>query len=667
MLLQALPGDYDCSPGVTRSVAISTNGWTVKDAEKLYNILGWGLGYFRINAEGHVTVHPDRSPHRGIDLYRLALDLNAQGIGFPILLRFSDILRARVADLADAFRRAIEEHEYQGSYTTVYPIKVNQQRHVVEEIVQFGAPYGVGLECGSKPELQAVLGLAERTDHLIICNGYKDQEFMRLALIGQRLGHPVYIVLEQLGELDDVLAVAQEMEVEPTLGVRIKLATEGSGRWAKSGGEKSKFGLGAPQLIRLLERLTGLGKQHLLRMIHFHLGSQIPDIRYIKAALEEIGRYYVELREMGFEVTHVDVGGGLGVDYDGSRSTRPASVNYTLREYANDVVSVLETVCRSQGLPMPHIISESGRALTAHHSLLLVNVTDVEALTEPQVNPVADDAPPVLRELKENLDFLTLDRVEEVFHDALFAKERLQELFASDAITLRDMADIEEYYLATLNAIKQLIAHDKDRYPEIVSHLEATLVDRYFCNFSVFQSLPDNWAIDQIFPIMPVHRLLEEPSRRGTLQDITCDSDGVIDRFAGGRRGKPCLELHPFRPGEPYILGIFLTGAYQEILGDLHNLFGDTNAVHVKLVDGGYEITDLVEGDTVTEVLNYVQFHANTLIATFRRKVANAKELSRQDANAFIADYLAGLEGYTYLEGDVPKEWRLETEVKVEA
>lgn len=607
-------------------------------------------------------VRPDHTARRSIDLFRLALDLNAQGIALPILIRFSDILRARIGQLSTAFRKAIEEHGYEGSYTTVYPIKVNQQRHVVEEIVEFGAEYGVGLECGSKPELQAVLGLSDRTDHLIVCNGYKDEEFMRLALMGQRLGHQVFIVLEQLGELDDVLRVAEEMGVRPTLGVRIKLATEGAGRWAKSGGEKSKFGLGAPQLIRLLERLQDLGYQDSLKLVHFHLGSQITDIRYIKAGLEEIGRYYVELREMGFDLTHVDVGGGLGVDYDGSRSTRPASMNYTLREYASDVVYLLGNICRQSSMPMPHLISESGRALTAHHSLLLVNVTDVEAVSEPRVRPVGPDAPPLLRELHENLEGLALERVEEAFHDAVFAKERLQELFASDAITLREMADIEEYYLATMNAIGRLIAHDKAAYSEIVSHLESALVDRYFLNFSVFQSVPDNWAIDQIFPIMPIHRLTEEPTRRGTLQDVTCDSDGVIDRFAGGRRGKACLELHPWREGEPYIIGIFLTGAYQEILGDMHNLFGDTNAVHVKLTDGGYEITDLVEGDTVTEVLNYVQFRGNDLIATFRRKVANAVGLSRPDANAFIADYLAGLEGYTYLEGDVPRGWQLEAE-----
>jgi arginine decarboxylase len=616
---------------------------------------GWGLGYFRVNGEGHVTVHPDGGSDRAIDLYRLALDLHAQGIGLPLLVRFSDILRARVASLAGEFRRAISESGYDGTYTTVYPIKVNQQRHVIEEIVEFGKPFGVGLECGSKPELQAVLGLTEGTDHPIVCNGYKDEEFMRLALMGQKLGHNVFIVLEQVGELETALRVAEEMGVEPTLGVRIKLATEGAGRWAKSGGERSKFGLGATELMKLLDRLTSVNKKHLLKLVHFHLGSQITDIRYVKAGLEEIGRYYVEIREMGFDLSHVDVGGGLGVDYDGSRTTRSASMNYTIREYANDVVYLLGTVCRQFGQPMPHIISESGRSLTAHHALLLINVTDVEALTEPVIPALREDPPAVLVELKENYEALSLDRVEEAFHDAVFAKERLQELFASDAITLRDMADIEQYYLATVNAIAKLIAADRAAYPEITAHLDAALVDRYFCNFSVFQSLPDNWAIDQIFPIMPVHRLDEEPSRRGTLQDITCDSDGVIDRFAGGRKGKPCIELHPYRDGEPYILGIFLTGAYQEILGDLHNLFGDTNAVHVKLAEQGYEITDLVHGDTVTEVLNYVQFHASDLLQIFRRKVG-AAALARQEANAFIADYVAGLEGYTYLEGEVTVE-----------
>ncbi len=635
---------------------ISAAAWSVKDSEKLYNMHGWGQGFFRINAEGHVAVHTDPGNGRELDLYRLALDLNAQGVQLPLLIRFSDILRSRIERLAAEFGRAIEEFGYEGAYTTVYPIKVNQQRHVVEEIVDFGTPFGVGLECGSKAELQAVLGITSRTDHLIVCNGYKDEEFLRFALMAARLGHRVFIVLEQLSELDYVLRMAEELGVEPTIGVRIKLATEGSGRWAKSGGEKSKFGLGAPQLLDLLERLDTLGKRHILKLLHFHLGSQITDIRYIKAALEEIGRFYVEIREMGFDLTHVDVGGGLGVDYEGSRTTRPASMNYTVREYANDIVYGLGTICKEQNMPMPNLISESGRALTAHHALLLVNVTEVEALTEPQVPPRRKGSHRVLKELHENLESLSLDRVDEVFHDAVAAKERVQELFASDAINLRELADIEELYLCTMNAVAKLIAPDRTAHQEIWSHVEAVLVDRYFCNFSLFQSLPDHWAIDQLFPIMPIHRLGEEPIRRGTLQDMTCDSDGVVDRFAGGRKGKPCLELHPVRPNEPYILGIFLTGAYQEILGDLHNLFGDTNAVHIRATETGYEITDLVHGDTVTEVLNYVQFQASDLLSNFRRKVSNTTSLTRNEANAFIADYLAGLDGYTYLEGDIPVE-----------
>jgi arginine decarboxylase len=615
---------------------------------------GWGLGYFRVNAEGHVMVHPDANRKRGLDLYRLAMDLNAQGVGLPLLLRFSDILQSRIQALATEFGNAIREFGYQGSYTTVYPVKVNQQRHVIQEIVEFGAPHGVGLEVGSKPELQAVLGLSENSNHLIVCNGYKDEEFMRLALMGQKLGHKVMIVLEQLNELEVLLKVADEMGVQPTAGVRIKLATEGSGRWAKSGGERSKFGLGAVELMKLLDRLDRLERKDILKLVHFHLGSQITDIRHVKAGLEEIGRYYVELRNMGFGITHVDVGGGLGVDYEGSRSTRPASVNYSMREYASDIVYTLGSVCRTEELPMPHLISESGRALTAHHSLLLINVIDVESQIEPVPPKLREEPHPLLVEMSENLEGLTQDRIDEVFHDVVFAKERAQEYFASGVFSLRDKADADQLYLVTLNAISTAIKDDKASFPEIMAHIEAQLVDRYFCNFSVFQSLPDHWAIDQLFPIMPIHRLTEPPSRRGTLQDVTCDSDGVIDRFTGGRKGKPSLELHPLIEEEPYILGIFLTGAYQEILGDLHNLFGDTNAVHVRLTEQGYEITDLVHGDTVTEVLNYVQFHATDLLAAFRRKVSNAKDLSRQEANSFIADFVAGLEGYTYLEGDVP-------------
>ena len=643
------------------AVADAEQPWTIDAARALYNIEGWGAGYFDINEKGHVVVRPDKAhPTRELDLFDLATDLEAQGVALPVLLRFSDILRSRIESLSERFAHAIQEYGYTGGYTTVYPIKVNQQRHVVEEIVQFGQTHGVGLECGSKPELQAVLALTENTDHIVVCNGYKDHEFMRLALMGQKLGHQIFIVMEQLSEVDVLLEVADEMGVVPTAGVRIKLAAEGAGRWAQSGGEKSKFGLNPAQLVKLIDKLRAAGRLEILKLIHFHLGSQITDIRFIKSGLQEITRFYAELRNMGVDVTHVDVGGGLGVDYDGTCSTSHASVNYTLQEYANDIIYTLAESCREAELPMPHVISESGRALTAHHALLLLKVIDVESQAEPPLPEIGGDDAALLHEMVEDYRALLQPdlrprKVLEIYHDATFDKDRAQQLFNSGVMSLRDRALAEQLYFATVNAIARIVNRDRDEFDEILTELDATLVDRYFCNFSLFQSLPDSWAIDQLFPIMPVHRLDEEPDRRGTLQDVTCDSDGKIDRFVGDKNGRPSLELHRFRDGDDYVLGIFLTGAYQEILGDLHNLFGDTNAVHIRLTDRGYEITDLVHGDTVTEVLNYVQFGAATLLATFRRKVANARDISRQEANAFIAEYVAGLEGYTYLEGEAAR------------
>ncbi|MFL5470454.1 MAG: biosynthetic arginine decarboxylase [Gemmatimonadaceae bacterium] len=638
-----------------------TEPWTIASARSLYNIEGWGIGFFDINEAGHVVVRPDREKSdRELDLFELANDLEEQGVGLPLLLRFSDILRSRIESLNEKFARAREEYSYAGGYTTVYPIKVNQQRHVVEEIVEFGKVAGVGLECGSKPELQAVLGLAEHTDHLIVCNGYKDEEFMRLALMGQKLGHQVFIVLEQLSEVDVLLQVADELGVNPTAGVRIKLYSEGSGRWAKSGGEKSKFGLSTAQLVKLVDKLKSLNRLDILKLIHFHLGSQITDIRYIKSGLQEVTRYYAELRGLGVDITHVDVGGGLGVDYDGSGSTSQASVNYTLQEYADDVIYTIAEACRQHELPMPHVISESGRALTAHHALLLLSVIDVESQADNAVPELTRQHHALLHEMAADYAAVTKrvskKRVREVFHDATFDKERAQELFNSGVLTLRDRAIAEQIYLSTIATVAKIAQRDRDEYADIIDDLEATMVDRYFCNFSLFQSLPDSWAIDQIFPIMPIHRLNEEPTRRGTIQDVTCDSDGKIETFIGDRVAHKSLELHPFNDGDPYIIGIFLTGAYQEILGDLHNLFGDTNAVHIRLsASKGYEVTDLVHGDTVTEVLDYVQFRASDLLATFRRKVANATGIQRQEANTFIADYIAGLEGYTYLEGEAAR------------
>jgi len=637
----------------------TSGGWSIDAARALYRIDGWGAGFFDVNDEGHVIVRPDKDrPDHIVDLYEITNDLEEQGIALPVLLRFSDILRSRIEDLTTRFEQAREEFGYTGGYTTVYPIKVNQQRHVVEEIVEFGKEKRVGLECGSKPELQAILGLAEDTEHLIICNGYKDEEFMRLALMGQKLGHQVYIVIEQLSEIDVLLQVADEMGVTPTAGVRIKLASRGFGRWKESGGEKSKFGLNSAQLMQAIDKLRAAGRLDIIKLIHFHLGSQITDIRFIKLGLTELTRFYVELRNLGLDITHVDVGGGLGVDYDGTNSTADASVNYSLQEYANDVVYTLAEACREHDVPMPHIISESGRALTAHHALLLIKVIDVESQADRPVPELTEDDHQLLHEmLADHRDAsrksVSKRRVREIYHDMTFDKERAQELFNSGVFTLRERALAEQIYFATANVLAKSVLRKGADFADIIADLDSTLVDRYFCNFSLFQSLPDSWAIDHVFPIMPIHRLNEEPGRRGTIQDVTCDSDGKIDRFAGETSSNASLELHEFHDGEPYMLGVFLTGAYQEILGDLHNLFGDTNAVHIRLTsNGGYDVTDLVHGDTVTEVLNYVQFRAPDLLQTFRRKVAAAKHITRQEANTFIADYVAGLEGYTYLEGE---------------
>jgi arginine decarboxylase len=625
--------------------------WTIDDASELYNVEGWGIGYFGVNPKGNLSVHPTKDPGNSLDLFELAMDLQAQGVRLPLLLRFSDILRTRVQTLAERFQHAIEEYGYEGTYTTVYPIKVNQQRHVVEEILQFGSPHGVGLEVGSKPELQAVLALTDVADHIIVCNGYKDEEFMRLALMGQKLGHRVFIVLEKLSEVDILLQVADEMGVEPTAGIRVKLASTGSGKWAESGGERSKFGLNAAQLVQVLDKLEAAGRLGIIKLVHFHLGSQITDIRNVKVAMSEVSRFYVELRQMGVEVEYVDVGGGLGVDYDGTRSTAYASVNYSIQEYANDIIYSLAEACRENEIVMPNVISESGRALTAHHALLLINVIDRETQAGEDPEEVPEDAHTLVHDLAASVGDINERNIREVYHDAIFAKEQAHHLFLSGVLSLRERAMVDHLHLAIMNRIQRFAETDPDEYEDLLPELGVTLTDRYFCNFSLFQSLPDSWAIDQIFPILPIHRLDEEPTRRGTLQDVTCDSDGKIDFFMGGRTPKPSLELHPTGPHEPYVLGIFLTGAYQEILGDLHNLFGDTNAVHIRLTETGYEVGDLVHGDTITEVLNYVQFDVPLLATTFRRKVQNARLLTRGEANAFIADFMAGLEGYTYLEG----------------
>ncbi|HSM36200.1 MAG TPA: biosynthetic arginine decarboxylase [Longimicrobiales bacterium] len=620
--------------------------WTARDALELYNVEGWGAGFFGVNEAGHVSVHPTRDPAVAIDLYELATDLIGQGVRLPLLLRFPDILHERIEALTERFEIARREFGYEGPYTPVYPIKVNQQRRVIREIVAAGEDHGVGLEVGSKPELLAVIALTEGAEHLIVCNGYKDEEYIRLALMGQRLGHEVLIVLEKVQEADTLLAIAGDMGVEPRAGVRIKLASEGAGRWSESAGAKSKFGLGAAELMAVIDRFRAAGLERSLRMIHFHLGSQIPDIRNIKQGMAEVARFYVELRRLGIPIDTVDVGGGLGVDYDGSRSTSPASVNYSLQEYANDVVYVMAEACRVEGVPMPHLISESGRALTAHHALLLVNVIERESHATDDPGAPPDDAPRQVFDLAEAAGEIDRRGVREVYHDLLFARSELRTLFNAGVISLAVRALGERHFLAAMRALAAHARRDPEEFEDILPTIEEALTDRYFCNFSLFQSLPDSWAIDQLFPILPIHRLDEEPTRRGTLQDVTCDSDGKIDAFVGQPEGG--LPLHDFRPGTPYVLGIFLAGAYQEILGDLHNLFGDTDSVHVRVVGDDYEVEDVVRGDTMTDVLRYVAFDPAELVATFRRKVKNA-DLAKHEANGFIADYIAGLAGYTYL------------------
>ncbi len=627
--------------------------WTLDDARELYNVEGWGVGYFDVNESGNLSIFPTREEGRGLDLFDIAMDFKAQGVDLPLLLRFPDILSARIETLTQKFGVAMEELEYTGGYTLVYPIKVNQQRHVLEELVEAGEEFGVGLEVGSKPELQAVLALTDRADHLIVCNGYKDEEYLYLALMGQKLGHQVLIVIEKMSEVDLLLKVADEMGVEPTAGIRIKLTSAGAGRWSDTAGEKSKFGLGPSELMDVIGVLKERGRTDILQMIHFHLGSQIPDVRNIKQAMTEVARYYVEMRQLGLDIRYVDVGGGLGVDYDGSRSTQSSSVNYSIQEYANDIVYGLAEACTENELPMPHIISESGRALTAHHALLLVNVIDLETQRVEVPDEIPDEMHTLVHELGDTFRNMEERSLREVYHDASFIRTRMRSLFNSGVLSLPERALAEKFFLAIMNRVGELAAEDLEEFEDIIPEVEALLIDRYFCNFSIFQSLPDSWAIDQLFPIMPVHRLDEAPTRRGTLQDVTCDSDGKIDMFIGWKESKKSLELHSFRYGEPYVLGIFLTGAYQEILGDLHNLFGDTNAVHLRLKpEGGYEVGGIVHGDTVTEVLNYVQYDSQWLVSNFRRKVGSAKGLTRSEANTFIADYIAGLAGYTYLEGE---------------
>jgi arginine decarboxylase len=627
--------------------------WKVQDAIETYGIRHWGKGYFGINSEGHVSVHPNKIPSQSIDLKRLIDQLQTRGIQLPILLRFTDILRQRMGEIHDAFKAAINEFDYQGNYCCVYPIKVNQQRHVVEEILDVGRPFNFGLEAGSKPELLAVLAHTDGQATPIICNGFKDDEFIKMTVLARKIGKDIILVVEKFTELEAVVRYAQELNVRPAIGVRVKLATRGAGRWKFSAGFRSKFGLTVTEVLEALDYLKQRDLADCLQLVHFHLGSQITNIRNIKGALVEATRVYVELARVGAGVRYLDVGGGLGIDYDGSQTDFESSVNYTLQEYANDVVFRVKSVCDEAGVPHPTIISESGRAVVAYHSLLVFDVLGVSNFDRYQVpSTIPQDAPQPIADLFSNYRDLSKKNLLESYHDSIQSMDEVLNLFNLGYLTVELRAVAEQLFWAVCNKMLKIV-RELDYVPEELQGLESMLSDTYFCNFSIFQSMPDSWAVNQLFPIMPIHRLNEPPTRRAVLGDITCDSDGKIDQFIDLRDVRNTLQLHPY-DGEPYYLGAFLLGAYQEILGDLHNLFGDTNAVHVSIDDDGEAVLDtVIKGDTVREVLHYVQYSADELAARMRKDVeraVRAGKISLEESRQLLRFYESGLEGYTYLE-----------------
>jgi arginine decarboxylase len=627
--------------------------WKIQDAVETYGIRHWGKGYFGINAAGHVTVHPNKRPDQAVDLKELVDQLQTRGIQLPILLRFTDILRHRVGEIHEAFTNAIREFDFQGKYCCVYPIKVNQQRHVVEEFLDFGKQYNFGLEAGSKPELLAVLAQTNGLETPIICNGFKDDEFIKMTVLARKIGKQTIPVVEKFTELEAIVRYAQELNVRPVMGVRVKLASRGSGRWKFSAGFRSKFGLSLTEVLEALSYLKERGLADCLQLVHFHLGSQITNIRMIKAALTEAARVYVELHRVGAGVRFLDVGGGLGIDYDGSQTDFESSVNYTLQEYANDVVFRVKSVCDEAGVPHPTIVSESGRAVVAYHSLLVFDVLGVNNFDRYQAPAeVPADAPQPISDLFAIHRDLSQKNYLESYHDAVQSVDETLNLFNLGYLTVELRALAEQLFWAVCSKLLKIV-RKLDYVPEELHGLEAMLSDTYFCNFSVFQSMPDSWAVKQLFPLLPIHRLNEPPTRRAVLGDITCDSDGKIDQFIDLRDVRSTLELHPFN-GQPYYLGAFLLGAYQEILGDLHNLFGDTNAVHVSLdEDGEINLDAVIKGDTVRKVLHYVQYSADELLARMRKDVERAVrtgKISLEESRQLLRFYETGLEGYTYLE-----------------
>jgi arginine decarboxylase len=630
-------------------------GWTVERSAELYQIRGWGEPYFGVNADGHVEVRPDPSRARSIDLFALVQDLKARGLARPLLIRFSDILHDRIRRLNNCFAKAISESGYQGVYRGVYPVKVNQQRHIVEEVVEFGAQWSFGLEAGSKPELLIALANAQESGGLILCNGYKDEKYIETALLAQRFDKTVIIVLERIEELAMVFRASEKLGIAPALGVRAKLTAKGVGRWADSAGDRAKFGLTSSEIVEVVDRLAERNLLSSLQLLHFHIGSQVSSIIPIKNALAEAANIYVELAKMGAQMRYMDVGGGLAVDYDGSKTDYHASKNYNIEEYAADVVAAIQESCVKANVQVPTIVTESGRAITAHQSVL---VFEVVGTNEVQFGEPADPGPtahPVLRGLYETWKSVAMKNVQEAWHDASQAKEEAQSLFKFGYLTLRERASAERLYWSCCE--KVLTAVRRRRFvPEELQDLERVLAAIYYCNFSVFQSVPDSWAIDQLFPIMPIHRLEEEPTVRATLADLTCDSDGAIDHFIDREDVKHVLEVHPFNPREPYFVGLFLNGAYQEILGDLHNLFGDTNAVHVRLGEHeGYHVAHVVKGDSVAEVLHYVQYSPEQMIERVRQQAEVAlknNQITLPQMRILMRHYEDSLGKYTYLSDD---------------
>ena len=627
--------------------------WSIEDSREMYNIKGWGASYFDINEEGNVSVSPCKDEAQ-IDLREIVDELSLRDVTPPLLLRFPDILDNRIEKTANCFKRAAEEYEYKAQNFIIYPIKVNQMQPVVEEIISHGRKFNLGLEAGSKPELHAVIAVQCQSDSLIICNGYKDQSYIELALLAQKMGKRIFIVVEKLNELDIIARAAKKLNVKPNLGIRIKLASSGSGKWAESGGDASKFGLTSSELLDALRILDEKGLHDSLRLIHFHIGSQITKIRRIQTALREAAQFYINLHKMGYNVDFVDCGGGLGVDYDGTRSANSeSSVNYSIQEYVNDCVYTFVDAANKNDIAHPNIITESGRSLTAHHSVLVIDVLETASLPEmPEEFEAKDSDHQLVKDLYEIWDNLNSKNMLEDWHDAEQIRDEALELFSHGIVDLKTRAEIESMYWSVCHEINTLSKQMK-HVPEELRNIDKLLADKYFCNFSLFQRLPDSWAIDRLFPIMPIQRLTERPTRNATLQDITCDSDGKIANFVKEGHLSHVLPLHALRRNEPYYLGVFLVGAYQEILGDMHNLFGDTNAVHVSVKDGHYHIDQIIDGETVEEVLDYVQYNPKKLVRQLEiwvtKSVKNGK-ISLEEGKEFLSNYRSGLYGYTYLE-----------------